>query len=52
MKVGREVAPTGLRIPVDLKKWLKDQAAKNGRSLNSEIIHRLESTRRARREAS
>lgn len=30
--------PMQLRLPPDLKAWLKDQAEKNGASQNSEII--------------
>lgn len=32
----------GLRLPPDLKAWLADQAAANLRSLNCEILKRLE----------
>ncbi|MET8136231.1 Arc family DNA-binding protein [Streptomyces sp. NPDC005251] len=36
-----------LRIPADLHRWLTDQARANRRSLNSEILHRLEGGRDA-----
>jgi hypothetical protein len=41
MVVGREYKPTGVRLPPDLKKALDAEAAKNGRSRNSEIVYRL-----------
>ncbi|MGW6486134.1 Arc family DNA-binding protein [Streptomyces sp. NPDC055056] len=31
-----------LRLPADLHTWLKTQAKTNRRSLNSEIVHRIE----------
>ncbi|MGW8767246.1 Arc family DNA-binding protein [Streptomyces sp. NPDC055815] len=36
-----------LRLPAELHEWLVDQARSARRSLNSEIVHRLESERRA-----
>lgn len=33
-----------LRFPDGMRESLKEEAAKNGRSLNAEIIHRLETT--------
>lgn len=44
--MNRSIAPFGLRMPDDLKEWLKEQAALNRRSLNSEILARLEESRR------
>lgn len=41
MKV-RDIAPYGIRMPSDLKERLQERAKKNGRSLNSEIVHILE----------
>ncbi|MFI7704943.1 Arc family DNA-binding protein [Nonomuraea sp. NPDC049480] len=35
-----------LRLPANLHAWLVAQAAANRRSLNSEILHRLETCRR------
>ncbi|MGW6635690.1 Arc family DNA-binding protein [Streptomyces cyaneofuscatus] len=32
-----------LRLPSDLRKWLTQQARTNRRSLNAELVHRLES---------
>lgn len=43
-KTGQE-KPTPLRIPDDLKRWLKHQAIDNHRSLNSELVYRLEQSR-------
>ncbi|MEU7488400.1 Arc family DNA-binding protein [Streptomyces sp. NPDC042319] len=34
-----------LRLPADLHEWLVAQAKRGRRSLNSEIIHRLEAGR-------
>lgn len=34
-----------LRLPPDLKVWLEQQAKANRRSLNSEIVYRLEQSR-------
>ncbi|WP_057057706.1 Arc family DNA-binding protein [Enterobacter kobei] len=41
MKV-RDIAPYGVRMPAELKDKLQSLAKKNGRSLNSEIVHILE----------
>lgn len=40
-------APSPVRIPEELKQWLKHQAVDNFRSLNSEIVSRLEQSRKA-----
>lgn len=37
--------PTPVRLPAELKEWLKAQAASNSRSLNKELIHRLGQSR-------
>lgn len=34
-----------VRMPDDLKRWLKHQAVDNRRTLNSEVLHRLEKSR-------
>ena len=39
-----ELAPIMTRIPERLRRRLEKEAAENGRSMNSEIIHRLESS--------
>ncbi|MBI2306119.1 MAG: Arc family DNA-binding protein [Rhodocyclales bacterium] len=41
-----ERKPLGVRLPDDLKQWLKHQAVDNRRSLNAEIVMRLEESRR------
>lgn len=41
---GRDVAPTGVRLPPDLRDQLVREAAINGRSLSAEIIFRLKSS--------
>ncbi|MGQ8844010.1 Arc family DNA-binding protein [Serratia sp. TSA_7] len=33
-----EIPPHLVRMPADLKNWLKEQAKSHGRSLNSEIV--------------
>lgn len=40
--MNRNLAPFGLRIPVELKTKIEESAAKNLRSLNAEMIVRLE----------
>lgn len=45
MKMGiREISPTGIRIPEPLKRQLNEAAKANGRSLNAEVIARLQAT--------
>ena len=39
--MSRDIKPFGLRIPPDLKDRIKESARINGRSINSEIVHRL-----------
>ncbi|MEH3087687.1 MAG: Arc family DNA-binding protein [Xylophilus ampelinus] len=34
-----------MRLPEELKNWLKHQAVDNRRSLNNELLHRLEQSR-------
>lgn len=41
----RTIAPFGLRLQPDFKEYLQQQAEKNHRSLNAEIIFRLEQSR-------
>ena len=40
-----KLAPSPLRIPQELKDWLKCKAIDNRRSFNSEVIKRLEESR-------
>lgn len=40
----RDLAPFGLRIPVDLKDRIKRAASENNRSISAEIIFALEQT--------
>lgn len=42
MKQARKITPFCVRLPHQLKQWLIAQAEANRRSLNSEIVHRLE----------
>jgi len=39
-----DIQKTALRIPKDLHKIIVDAAASNGRTMNAEIVHRLESS--------
>lgn len=41
MKGARMIAPFGLRMPDDVKKWVSDLAGANGRSMNTEIVRIL-----------
>ena len=47
MESTKSRAPSPVRLPEDLKQWLKHKAVDNFRSLNSEIIARLEQSRKA-----
>jgi predicted HicB family RNase H-like nuclease len=47
MDGARKIAPLQVRCPPELREWLKAQAAENRRSLNSEIVARLEASRAA-----
>ncbi|WP_197419240.1 Arc family DNA-binding protein [Burkholderia sp. BDU5] len=40
-----QIAPFGLRMQPELREYLTEQAQKNFRSLNNEIIQRLEASR-------
>ena len=42
MKGASQIAPFGVRMPEGLKDKLQELAKRNGRSLNSEIVHILE----------
>jgi len=37
-----QAKPVSLRLPEDLRKWLKHQAVENDRSLNAEIVASLQ----------
>ena len=45
MEGARKINPLQVRLPLDLREWLKQQAELNHRSLNGEIVVRLESSR-------
>lgn len=40
--MSRHINPFGLRLPIKTKKALENAANKNGRSLNAELVSRLE----------
>lgn len=42
MKGNAKLSPSPVRIPQELKDWLKHKAIDNRRSFNSEIVARLE----------
>lgn len=48
---GKSMAPsevqTNVRLPAELKQWLKEQAQKSRRSLTSEVVLHLEAARAA-----
>ncbi|MBE0436839.1 MAG: Arc family DNA-binding protein [Methylomicrobium sp.] len=46
MLKAKDISPTQVRIRPGLKNWLKQQAEINQRSFNSEVIYRLEESRR------
>lgn len=46
MNPSPDLKPTGVRLPDELRKWLKHQCIDNRRSLNAEIIVRLEQSQR------
>lgn len=50
MKVGRDSPAILVRIPDELKCWLKHEAVDNRRSLNSEVLVRLEESRKQQAE--
>lgn len=41
----RQGPPFGLRMPDDLKEWIKEKAKREGRSANNLIVHLLNSIR-------
>ncbi|QPS09657.1 MULTISPECIES: Arc family DNA-binding protein [Delftia] len=52
---GKTMAPsevqTNLRLPVELKSWLQEQAESARRSLTAEVVLRLEESRKKQQEA-
>jgi len=47
VKDKHQLPPSPVRLPPDLKKWLQHEAVDAGRSLNKEILCRLEKSRKA-----
>lgn len=45
MEQNRDVIPLQLRLPIELRDWLKQRAAINHRSMNGEIVSILEEAR-------
>lgn len=48
----REIPPFGLRMPPDLKDKVKDAAAREGRSMNAQIVQHLREVYQPQNEAS
>jgi hypothetical protein len=46
----KQVTPTPVRLPADLKTWVQARAAENLRSVNAEIIAMLLSARASSRD--
>lgn len=46
----KPIPPIGLRLPDEMRKWLKHQAVENDRSLNAEIYNRLKDSRKRQEE--
>lgn len=42
-----QLAPTPIRLSDEMKNWLREEAEHNHRSLNGEVIARLEASRQA-----
>lgn len=42
MEKMRDISPYGVRLPKELKEWIKQQAKENRRSMNDQIILMLE----------
>lgn len=42
MENARNIPPTGIRFPAELKQLLKVVAKQEGRSVNSEVLKRIE----------
>lgn len=40
--MSRDIVPLGLRMPPELKERIESEAKKNGRSMNAEIVARLQ----------
>lgn len=45
MEGASKLSPTAIRLPTELRLWLKHQAVDNMRSLNDEIVFRLQQSR-------
>lgn len=47
MKDTKNITPTSIRITAELKQWIQHKAIDNYRSFNSEIVARLDASRKA-----
>jgi hypothetical protein len=52
MSKTEQIKPTPVRLPDELRIWLKHQSIDNRRSLNSEIVIRLEQSQRQQQKES
>ena len=50
MEIKRTLTLSPVRLPQDLKDWLKHRAIDNRRSMNSEVVVRLEESRARERQ--
>ncbi len=50
MSKAEPIKQTPIRIPDDLRIWLKHQSIDNRRSLTAEIVHRLDRSRQQQEE--
>lgn len=49
--MARHDEQTNVRLPAELKEWLKEQAAQARRSVTAELIFRLEQSRAVQQQA-
>jgi hypothetical protein len=49
MVVSSREKQTPIRIPNDIKEWIKMQAAENGRSMNTEVVFILKNAMKERK---
>ncbi len=47
MKETQSAPQLKLRIPAEMRDWLQEKAQRNFRSMNAEVVHRLEQSRQA-----
>ncbi|UFS64871.1 MULTISPECIES: Arc family DNA-binding protein [Paracoccus] len=50
--MARQIPPFGLRMPDEVKDWIKEKARREGRSMNSQIVQMLREKKEAELAAS